>query len=932
MRNFDRIALFSIILIASIAGTGAGAPSLSTSGGGNWQYYKEITINSGSALTDYQVLVKLSGSSFPANARSDGADIRFADVNGNELSYWIENWDKSGQSANIWVKVPSIPATIRIYYGNEKASSTSNGDAVFLFFDDFDDSSINTAKWQIVGSHEMIVGNSLLYIGIGKIESTPALASKNYFNDNVIIEMKVKSNYDADPYIFARTNLIANAWSSPGYTFTEDPDETGWSKGVPSIGVMPAEYVIVKDPTFDASPNLFYWYSAILDGTKLGFRIYDTDRNKKVDISAIDTNYTTGTALGIGKDPREWEHSNAWVDIFIIRKYTFAEATVTIGFEQPMPGSISVTSSPSGAEVLVDGTSKGTASPILTISGVAPGSHAVKCRLSGYSDYETNTTVTAGANATVSCPLSVLEAPSVDVVSEPSTIVPGETSAITVTVTGKDNQSIPGATVMLSTMPGSIGKIRDALGRTDNNGVYRANFDASAEGTATINTRVKKENFPEANKNIQIVIQPKEVSASITGKIIDNKTGEPVSNATVSFGNMSVTTGYDGKYELTVKIGEYNNLTITRLGYETVKKAVTVPEEGTAVNFSIVSEVPPNPQISFWIILILPVAGISAGLIYTKSMKKRKKEKEASGSIETLTPKLTHVEPPPKKPEVKGKLDVKSAYEYNCAKILYKVKLENNTREPIGDIKINLFVPKVFMLKEKEKSIPMLEPEESATVTFEIRPTGECGDCNVSGKIEYYDYNTKGRQMLDAGTKMVRVICPVLKRKEIDIKQWEQATEELIKAEENIKELAVPAENLFDITSRVIKDNSMFMLNPEISSTSKLFVGYARFYAHGVTGLRYAAYIEVVGGANKSRLILKVWAEKEEALTGFYHRLLDEIEKRIDVKIFIDDSIVQHFVHIDEYVGRDKIGRDQVGTQINDSFVKNSTIGADDRK
>ncbi len=88
----------------------------------------------------------------------------------------------------------------------------------------------------------------------------------------------------------------------------------------------------------------------------------------------------------------------------------------------------------------------------------------------------------------------------------------------------------------------------------------------------------------------------------------------------------------------------------------------------------------------------------------------------------------------------------------------------------------------------------------------------------------------------------------------------------------------------------------------------------------------------MVGGARKSRLILKAWAEKEEALTGFYHRLLDGIEKRIDVKIFIDDSIVQQYVHIDEYVGRDKIGRDQMGTQINDSFVKNSTIGADDRK
>jgi rRNA maturation endonuclease Nob1 len=94
------------------------------------------------------------------------------------------------------------------------------------------------------------------------------------------------------------------------------------------------------------------------------------------------------------------------------------------------------------------------------------------------------------------------------------------------------------------------------------------------------------------------------------------------------------------------------------------------------------------------------------------------------------------------------------------------------------------------------------------------------------------------------------------------------------------------------------------------------------FYAEGVTGLRYAAYIEVIGGMRKSRLILKVWAEKEEALTGFYHRILDDIEKRTDVKIFIDDAIVQQHIHIG----------DRIGTQVKDSFVQRSIVGAGVRK
>ena len=279
-------------------------------------------------------------------------------------------------------------------------------------------------------------------------------------------------------------------------------------------------------------------------------------------------------------------------------------------------------------------------------------------------------------------------------------------------------------------------------------------------------------------------------------------------------------------------------------------------------------------------------------------------------------------EPTVEKPKEAGAISVKSAYEYKGAKIYYKIKIENNAIEPVGDIKIHLFVPEVFLLAEKEKAISMLETQESKTVSFEIRPTGECGECNISGKIEYYDYATKGRKMLDIENKSLSVICPVLKRKEIDMQQWEKVTDELIKAEENIKELSAPAENLFNITSRVIKDNGMFMLKPEITSTPSLFNGLAMFYAEGVTGLRYATYMEVVGGVHKSRMILKVWAEKEEALTGFYHRILDDIEKRIDVKIYIDDSIVQQHIHIG----------DKIGTQVKDSFVQRSSIGAGVRK
>jgi hypothetical protein len=73
---------------------------------------------------------------------SDFSDIRFTASDGTTLlSYWIESYTVSG-SATVWVKInddlSTNPTTIYIYYGNPNATSLSNGDAVFNYFDQGD--------------------------------------------------------------------------------------------------------------------------------------------------------------------------------------------------------------------------------------------------------------------------------------------------------------------------------------------------------------------------------------------------------------------------------------------------------------------------------------------------------------------------------------------------------------------------------------------------------------------------------------------------------------------------------------------------------------------------------------------------------------------------------------------------------------------------
>jgi len=113
----------------------------------SWHYRKALTIdntNNSEDLTDYQVKVKLNSSNFDfSKAQSDGDDLRFTDSDGvTLLNHWTESYSSSSQAATVWVKIPTIPAssskTIYMYYGNDSASSISNGDGTFEFFDDFE--------------------------------------------------------------------------------------------------------------------------------------------------------------------------------------------------------------------------------------------------------------------------------------------------------------------------------------------------------------------------------------------------------------------------------------------------------------------------------------------------------------------------------------------------------------------------------------------------------------------------------------------------------------------------------------------------------------------------------------------------------------------------------------------------------------------------
>ncbi|RQW80318.1 MAG: DUF2341 domain-containing protein [Methanothrix sp.] len=101
-------------------------------------------------LTDYPIQIPLKGKSFLTNARSDGSDISFFDDSGGQLKYWIEDWNSSARTASVWVKIPSLPSNREMNISMRSGAlgaTGSDGFSVFKFFDNFEDSVLDTGRW-----------------------------------------------------------------------------------------------------------------------------------------------------------------------------------------------------------------------------------------------------------------------------------------------------------------------------------------------------------------------------------------------------------------------------------------------------------------------------------------------------------------------------------------------------------------------------------------------------------------------------------------------------------------------------------------------------------------------------------------------------------------------------------------------------------------
>ncbi|WP_406656961.1 DUF2341 domain-containing protein [Methanolobus sp. ZRKC2] len=153
-----------------------------------------ISPSADGTLTDYQMSFDIG---YEAGMQSDFDDLRFTDENETLLPYWIEE-KTNGISAKVWVKIPVIDGTngttIRMYYGNSIISSAENGEDVFEFFDDFDDTSLDTSKWS---EYQPSNGACTLSDSVATIDFASAHNTfyAIYTNDEIVLDQYIITAY-----------------------------------------------------------------------------------------------------------------------------------------------------------------------------------------------------------------------------------------------------------------------------------------------------------------------------------------------------------------------------------------------------------------------------------------------------------------------------------------------------------------------------------------------------------------------------------------------------------------------------------------------------------------------------------------------------------------------------------------------------------------
>ena len=293
----------------------------------DWQHKRPITINTTSNLINFQVNVNLT---YDSDMQPGFADVRFTNEEEDaELDYWIES-KSDGEWCNVWVEVDSIDTNngtqAYMYYCNPSAASTSNGTNVFLLYDDFLGTSLDTGKWEEHTFATWLDPETGVYVSDGNVvffsgsaSSAPAwIQSTQIFEYPVIVEVK----------------FLGISWyAGLGQNTSSGEKYLARLAGGGSLAIIgenaSSSWVAAQKPESDLNHSLSnaIWGFAWAEGKQI------VNINNCRELEGSDTDNTIGDYyIYFGKF--ESYSGSTTADWAIVRKYTDQEPGVSVGGEE----------------------------------------------------------------------------------------------------------------------------------------------------------------------------------------------------------------------------------------------------------------------------------------------------------------------------------------------------------------------------------------------------------------------------------------------------------------------------------------------------------------------------------------------------------------------------------------------------------------------
>jgi hypothetical protein len=295
----------------------------------NYQYRQQITITAGTTAvpTSYSVRVQFDHAALVTGSKSlsSGNDIRIVYWNGSgwtELDRRLDDqssWNST--TTQVWFRTQAAigasasDSNYYIYYGYSSAGTPpTTWSNVFLFYDDFNDSSLDTARWTCTGT--CTESGTTLVVGISSnvwATATYAIGTDTRWDGRLLISGSYNNlNYfSASDTVDYTGNRIRLGYSSTGGHFYEVANPT-----VTRVSYTPT------------TPTSYHIYAFNREGTT-GVRLFQDSTQ----IANVTTTIPTGTLRMLLRDDSATAGRTMTYDWVRVRRYVSPEPTTAFGAE-----------------------------------------------------------------------------------------------------------------------------------------------------------------------------------------------------------------------------------------------------------------------------------------------------------------------------------------------------------------------------------------------------------------------------------------------------------------------------------------------------------------------------------------------------------------------------------------------------------------------